>query len=59
MVWRFEIDIDSGTELEGWFGDMYGTGHIEWEFLIFFSVRVRSADGLREGEGGKGYITFR
>lgn len=44
MVWRFEIDIDSGTELEGWFGDMYGTGHIEWEFLIFFSVRVRCAD---------------
>lgn len=29
------------------------------DFLIFSSVRVRSADGLREGEGGKGYITFR
>lgn len=43
----------------GLVGNMYGSGYIEWEFLIFFSVRVRSADGLREGEGGKGYITFR
>lgn len=45
MGWRFEIDIDSGTELEGWFGDMYGTGYIERGFSDFFStVRVRSAD---------------
>lgn len=36
MVWRFEIDIDSGTELEGWFGDMYGSGYIERGFLVFF-----------------------